>query len=70
MGYRTLPRYLAIEFRIRRVVVQPRLQTEDAIKPHLREEVQRLRTDGDSYPTIAHKLNISVGTAWNLGQQA
>ena len=64
-GCRMYPRYLAIEFRVRRRRRIPLPRIENPQKILLYKQVLEFRRQGYSYPAIARQLGISVGTVWN-----
>ena len=59
------PRYLIVDFRVRRhrKTVSPHIDNPQKIQ--LYGHVLELRSAGLSYPAIARQLGISVGTVWN-----
>jgi hypothetical protein len=67
-GSRTYPRYFRVEFAFRRAAYQARPLTIDLMKLELQAKVVELRSKGWSFPAIAIRLDISVGTVWNLAR--
>ncbi len=67
-GRRTYPRYFKLVFAFNRVkyIAQPR--PFDPAKLELQAKVIELRSKGWSFPAIAKRLDISVGTAWNMAR--
>ena len=63
------PRYLMIEFKVRRRRRRLPIRSENPQKMLLYEQVVDLRRHGYSYPAIARELGISVGNAWNLAKE-
>ncbi len=68
-GSRMYHRYYKLEFAFRRITYQTRPRTIDPAKLELQAKVAELRLQGWSFPTIARRLNISLGTAWNLAKK-
>ena len=61
---RTYPRYFKLEFAFNRAKYQARPRPIDPQKLELQAKVVELRSQGWSFPAIAKRLNISVGSAW------
>ena len=60
------PRYFKLEFAFHRAKYQVHPRLIDPQKLKLKAEVVELRSQGWSFPAIARRLGISVGTAWNI----
>ena len=69
-GRRTYPRYFKLEFAFYRAGYQARPRTIDPAKRELQIRVVELRSQGWSFPAIANRLNMSVGTAWNMANSS
>ena len=67
-GRRTYPRYFKLEFAFHRAKYAFQPRPIDPAKIELQARVIELRSKGWSFPAIAKRLNISVGTAWNMAK--
>jgi hypothetical protein len=68
-GSRTYPRYFKLQFAFNRAIYRTQPRLIDPAKVKLIAQVGELRSKGWSFPAIAKHLDISVGTAWNMGRQ-
>ena len=65
-GRRTYPRYFKLEFAFNRAKYQAQSRPVDPAKVELQAQAIKLRSNGWSFPAIAARLRISVGTVWNM----
>ncbi len=65
-GRRTYPRYFRIDFAFNRAKYRAQPRPINITKLQLQAQVIELRSKGWSFPAIAKRLDISVGTAWNM----
>ena len=63
---RTYPRYFKLEFAFNRAKYKAQPRHIDPAKVELQRKVVELRSYGLSLLAIAKRLNISVGSVWNM----
>ena len=68
-GRRTYPRYFRVEFAFNRAKYKAQPRPIDPTKLKLQAKVIELRTQGWSFAAIATRLNMSIGTVWNMSTQ-